>query len=499
MAVASPVSALIRLISWSQSRAAFSMSSAVRAAGPALRGIVPGPRPWPARIARGVGCRGGLRHGGLVVVVGALGGPVGVLRRGRLASGPGRELAALVGEAARLAHGPLAASVGDGASGAAWLAPFVASALCRRRRVGLRSDARPAPARLGHDGGARPGAAAPCIAARGARGGARPQGGQHRVDAGRDRHPLCRRPVLRRAGTRGPTVGGVGPVSRKAGSATVPGVGVRTGVRGRRRRPVRCSTAGPGGRPGRRGPGRAATGESVKASSARVAARRRGTASGATVTRTARRGSPCPEDLDECGTGGDAQDQPEGQEDELAPGHAVRNSIRSRSSPSTGGFPPDGQRSCEPGQRQPVTRARERDSRGGAPESPRAGPRFAALTRRMVDSGGRRTADHHVAPRARPPHGKARPAWPSIPPRNSSSSLSTPPGCSATSSARKPARSGRTAAAISTSPPRAGSRRGTSCPANRTRSRRCARTSARHRASGPAGAAISIGRWRSGR
>jgi len=49
-----------------------------------------------------VACRGGLRHGGLVVVVGPLRCPVGLLRRRRLAAGSGRELATLIGESARI-------------------------------------------------------------------------------------------------------------------------------------------------------------------------------------------------------------------------------------------------------------------------------------------------------------------------------------------------------------------------------------------------------------
>ena len=63
---------------------------------------------------------------------------------------------------------------------------------------------------------------------------------------------------------------------------------------------------------------------------------------------------------------------------------------------------------------------------------------------RLARSANRRSS---VAPEPGNPRERHIPAWPSTPPRNSSSSLSTLPGCSATSSARKPARWGRTAVA----------------------------------------------------
>ena len=131
--------------------------------------------------------------------------------------------------------------------------------------------------------------------------------------------------------------------------------------------------------------------------------------------------------------------------------------------------PSPGQRSCEPERRQ---------LRRGPPRPRHDPPAVHAQRGRMVDSGRRRVGRSSVRARVLSDQGKARPAWPSSSPRNSSSSPSTPPGSSATSSARKRARSGRTAAATSTSPPKAGSRRATSCRATRTRSPRCARTSA---------------------
>ena len=227
-----------------------------------------------------------------------------------------------------------------------------------------------------------------------------------------------------------------------------------TGRRARRRRPGTNSRSTIHRHRGRRpdpsprrsaGPPRAgsAAGSPAKASSARVADRRRGTTSGgdrhADLTRGGRSRT---QDLDQRRAGGDAQDQAHRQEDELAGGHAVRISLRSRSSPSVRGTSAR-QRSCERGQRQP---RRARDVGSGAGRAA-ASALCSASRARMVDSHGRRTADPPLAPEPDDPTERHVPAWPSTPPRNSSSSLSTPPGCSATSSARKRARWGRTAAA----------------------------------------------------
>ena len=147
-----------------------------------------------------------------------------------------------------------------------------------------------------------------------------------------------------------------------------------------------------------------------------------------------------------------------------------------------------GKRSCASCVRQ-HDRARSRPASAG---------RVVLCTARpgLIDSGARRPAAPWFPTPCPVPAGKARPLRGHRPrPRNSSSSRSTLPGSSATSSARRPAPSARTAGATSTSPPKGGSRRGTSCRASRTRSRRCARTCARRRASGPAGAATSTGRW----
>ena len=86
-----------------------------------------------------------------------------------------------------------------------------------------------------------------------------------------------------------PLTSAVGSTNRNAGSVTVPGRGARTGVPVGG--PLRPSPSGIAARSA--GPYRAgstAAGESVKASLDSVLARRRGTASGATVTRTSRAG-----------------------------------------------------------------------------------------------------------------------------------------------------------------------------------------------------------------
>ena len=189
------------------------------------------------------------------------------------------------------------------------------------------------------------------------------------------------------------------------------------------------------GRPVRRGPARGRADEGVVGQGRRAAAGDRvlgdGHAdlarAGGRVRRISMRATPRRQ----------AEEQAHGQEAELADRHAARD-LRSRGGPSARRSSAR-QRSCERGERQPRTDGRARTRVASSLQAPK---------RRMVDS---EPVGHAPIGRPRPssttPSKGHVPAWPSIPPRNSSSSLSTPPGCSATSSARKRARSGPTAAA----------------------------------------------------
>ena len=244
------------------------------------------------------------------------------------------------------------------------------------------------------------------------------QRGPHRR-AGVDAEPAARRPMH-------PPASPTPSVGRRAR----PGPNGRSTVRHRTRGKAAPSSAG---RPGRRGPARR-----PRPSAERVVGEGRGSAAGDRIGRhrhahLARSGWPGPEDRDEGGAAGDARTRPIAR-NAIARGHAARNSLRSRSSPSARRHPRSASVAASP----PSVNLRR-----PAP----ARPLLQRRTRRMVDSSASATRRSSVCARARHTQGKARPAWPSTPPRNSSSSPSTPPGCSATSSARKRARSARTAAA----------------------------------------------------
>ena len=187
---------------------------------PALRGIVPGPGPWPGgspgrRLTRRPPpwrSRGRRRHAALP---GGCPPPSTAWPRARVASS---QRSSAMRRAS--AHGPLGASVGDGASGAAWLAPFVArpfvvdAGLAFAATSAGSSDSVMTAWRRAQRHPALP-----------------PRRSRRRSPAGRSASGRCRsrsaspvrRPAPGAPGTRGPTVGGVGPVSRKAGSAAAPG------------------------------------------------------------------------------------------------------------------------------------------------------------------------------------------------------------------------------------------------------------------------------------
>ena len=189
----------------------------------------------------------------------------------------------------------------------------------------------------------------------------------------------------------------------------------------------------------RRGPARAPA--AVKASSARVGSSVRGTASVDTVTRTSRgelevgprrtsiRAAPA---ADTRGPG-------------PWPGTRTRSRSRCRHPPRRSlraVVPPS--RASLPG----VERQLDEAATDGAPTRSATIPSRLCSAERADGRFGR-SAQRRSAARARSPRPSERhvPAWPSTRARNSSSSPSTPPGCSATSSARKRARSGPTAAA----------------------------------------------------
>ena len=183
------------------------------------------------------------------------------------------------------------------------------------------------------------------------------------------------------------------------------------------------------------GPPRAGSGAATprNASSARVAPRLRGTASWDTVTRTSR------------GAGGRARRT----STRAAPAATPRTRPMARNVNSLTVTKP-----ASPASSPPVRK------------DPSAGQRSCALWGRQLrgtspcatgtlcspgDAGGRfrRVGDLADPPSAPEPDNTERSvlAWPSIQPRNSSSNLSTRPGCSATSSARKRVRWGPIAAA----------------------------------------------------
>ena len=141
----------------------------------------------------------------------------------------------------------------------------------------------------------------------------------------------------------------------------------------------------------------------AKASSASVADRRRGTTSGATVTRTSR------------GAGGRHAGPRPAPRRRRRPGPVPAPGTRTRWRSRCPHLPPvavraectrhlAGQRSCECGQRQPL-RGRDRGSR---PQSADPGS-LQRVASRMVDWQGRRTRRSSVGARVRQPQGKARP------------------------------------------------------------------------------------------
>ncbi len=203
-------------------------------------------------------------------------------------------------------------------------------------------------------------------------------------------------------------------------------------VRGTDVRRSGMPTGGPAGSSRRSaGPPRAGSALAIaNAASARVAARR-GMASWATVTRTSR------------GAGGRARTISRSAAPAATPRtrpmtrKANSGAVTELASLGSGSFARRrhrGQGSCEGAGRQ--LRARSPNAHRVL-QAEDADGRFGGV-------GAHRRS--FVRARARPSLKGTCPAWPSIPPRNSSSSPSTPPGCSATSSARKPVRSGRTAA-----------------------------------------------------
>ena len=257
-------------------------------------------------------------HRLLVVVIGSLGGSMDLLRLGRLDPRTTGQLAALISQAACIAaRSTRSFARGGGSRRCQAGQPSVALVFPRPREVDAPAEPVAATSTSAVASAATSrGSALTAVGDRrrdglhrglGAGRGTRAQRGQHRVDAARDRQRLCRHGPPRAPGTKGPFEAAAGSVSRKAGSATVPGRGGRTGVR-----PSDDdvpSIDSPRRSAGPPWAGSVRTGESVKASLASVAARRRGTASGCHRQPHRTSGRPCPDGFEECGTCGDAEDQ----------------------------------------------------------------------------------------------------------------------------------------------------------------------------------------------
>ena len=197
----------------------------------------------------------------------------------------------------------------------------------------------------------------------------RPQRGQHRVDAAGDRQSLGPPRVgpQRRAPDRGNSPR-CSPASVSGGRRDEAGgfaeqtFDGRTAMRDARRQAGVRRSAGPNAA------GSAATADSVKASLARVAARRRGTASGATVTRTRASGRSGPKVSTSAAPAATPRIRPIARNANSLP-VTLSATPSDRAPHRARAVPPGGQRSCEP---RPASTWTVRGPPSGPPQPGRA-------------------------------------------------------------------------------------------------------------------------------